>query len=258
MADYFAIGGGGRCCAVLFTENDGLLTENDGFCTNFDAFCRSSRTFVVALPDSGFFSDENVHMPEGCPVSYSESMRSIFKVTNASGGLHPDCLSKHASEPGKSVDFVLKCLNFVLKMFDFVGECMLAANAAPHIPMPYLMLQSRYDTWQTANELGSTDASKINAFGEELEKNVAAALHESVPGTGLFLDACAHHTAMGTDVWEDVTVEGVRMVDAVTHWLSQVFSGGKYIAGSSTWIAQDAFPCTEKCCGGYRPSPGFR
>ena len=44
---------------------------------------------------------------------------------------------------------------------------MLAANAAPHIPMPFLMLQSRYDTWQTANELGSNDdAIKINAFGE--------------------------------------------------------------------------------------------
>lgn len=106
----------------------------------------SSKTTVVALPDSGFFANDNNSMPAGCRVTYSESMRSIFEVANASGGLHRGCLQQHAADP---------------------WECMLAANAAPHIPMPYLMLQSRYDTWQTANELGSKDdASKINAFGE--------------------------------------------------------------------------------------------
>jgi hypothetical protein len=29
----------------------------------------------------------------------------------------------------------------------------------PRAQMPYLMLQSRYDTWQTGNELGSKDVS---------------------------------------------------------------------------------------------------
>jgi hypothetical protein len=105
-----------------------------------------SKTTVVALPDSGFFDKDNDTMPSGCRATYSDSMRSIFEVTNASGGLHPGCLQQHATDP---------------------WECMLAANAAPHIPMPFLMLQSRYDTWQTANELGSNDdAIKINAFGE--------------------------------------------------------------------------------------------
>eukprot|EP01043_Picozoa_sp_COSAG02_P019694 COSAG02_NODE_957_length_15660_cov_23.265793_13_plen_84_part_00 len=82
----------------------------------------------------------------GCSMTYADSMRSIFEVANTSGGLPPGCLLQHATDP---------------------WECMLAKNAAPHIPMPYFMLQSRYDTWQTANELGSKDdVSKINAFGE--------------------------------------------------------------------------------------------
>jgi hypothetical protein len=92
--------------------------------------------------------------------------------------------------------------------------------------------------------------------GEELAKHVVAALDRSVAGS-LFLDACAHHTAMGNDVWEDVAVNGVAMVDAVSDWLEQVFSPNeRYKSSKSTWVAQDAFPCA-KCCGAYRPSPGF-
>lgn len=97
--------------------------------------------------------------------------------------------------------------------------------------------------------------------GEELAEHVAAALGASVAGTSVYLDACAHHTAMGTDVWQDVTVNGVAMVDAVSEWLAQVFHSAldgseQGRSGGSSWIAQDAFPCT-KCCGAYRPSPGF-
>ena len=182
---------------------------------------------VVALPDSGFFADETASMPEGCTRTYSESMRNIFKVTNASGGLSAGCVQQHPSAP---------------------WACMLAANAAPHIPVPYLMLQSRYDTWQTGNELGSDDAGRINAFGAELGEHVVAALDASVPGSGLFLDACAHHTAMGTDIWEGVEVSGVAMVDAVAQWLAQVFGSHDPANKRSAWIAQDAFPCV-KCCG---------
>lgn len=92
--------------------------------------------------------------------------------------------------------------------------------------------------------------------GEQLAKHVVAALDASVAGS-IFLDACAHHTAMGTDVWEDVTVDGVSMVDAVSEWLERVLSPSeRYKSGNCTWIAQDAFPCT-KCCGAYHPSPGF-
>jgi hypothetical protein len=148
--------------------------------------------------------------------------------------------------------------------------------------------------------------SKINAFGAELARSVVAALDASVPGTGVFLDACAHHTAMGTEVWEGVRVGGVAMVDAVAEWLAQAFGPGgacghalenagcaptavdggcdacRVAAGvaagctkaevrrfcgdasspggrrwkRSVWIAEDAFPCT-KCCGAYRPTPGF-
>ena len=92
--------------------------------------------------------------------------------------------------------------------------------------------------------------------GEELAKHIVAALDASVAGS-LFLDACAHHTAMGTDAWEDVSVDGVAMVDAVSSWLEHVFSPtGWHNSSKSTWVAREAFPCA-KCCGAYRPSPGF-
>lgn len=90
--------------------------------------------------------------------------------------------------------------------------------------------------------------------GEDLAKHVVAALDASVAGS-LFLDACAHHTAMGTDVWEDVAVEGVTMVDAVSEWLEHVFSEQRR-SSKYAWVAQDTFPCT-KCCGAYHPGPGF-
>lgn len=100
----------------------------------------------------------------------------------------------------------------------------------------------------------------VGEVGEELADHVLAALDASVAGTSVFLDACAHHTAMGTDVWQDVAVNGLAMVDAVAEWLAQVFrpAGGSEEgrSGGFKWIAQDAFPCT-KCCGAYRPSPGF-
>ena len=74
-----------------------------------------SATKVVALPDAGFFADDTNTMPMGCSMTYADSMRSIFEVANTSGGLPPGCLLQHATDP---------------------WECMLAKNAAPHIPMP--------------------------------------------------------------------------------------------------------------------------
>ena len=57
------------------------------------------QTLVVALSDSGFFVDDRKSMPAGCRATYAESMRSIFEVSNASGGLHPGCLRQHAAAP---------------------------------------------------------------------------------------------------------------------------------------------------------------
>eukprot|EP01045_Picozoa_sp_COSAG04_P021879 COSAG04_NODE_2394_length_4214_cov_1.506197_5_plen_411_part_00 len=159
---------------------------------------------VVALPDSGFFREWRDTEPEGCTATYAEDMQSIFSAANTSGGLAPACLSAHASAP---------------------WECMFAVNAAPHIPVPYFMLQSRYDTWQVGSELGSKDESAVNAFGQALAAHVTGALAQSVAGSGLFLDACSHHTAMGDDIWTDVTVDNVTTREAVGLWLGSVFGG---------------------------------
>ena len=95
--------------------------------------------------------------------------------------------------------------------------------------------------------------------GEDLTAHVVATLDASVAGTGVFLDACAHHTAMGTDIWEDVVVDGVAMVNAVVQWLQYVFhrstSDEMHTTRRFSWVAKEAYPCT-KCCGAYHPNPG--
>ena len=102
----------------------------------------------------------------------------------------------------------------------------------------------------------------MDTAGEDLAAHVLATLDASVARTGVFLDACAHHTAMGTDIWEDVVVDGVAMVDAVVQWLEYVFhptaNDEMVTSRQFGWVAKEAYPCT-KCCGAYHPNqgPGF-
>lgn len=183
------------------------------------------RARSVALPDSGFFVDAdyphaNVSRPGHSgvglpPGQYHTGMVWVYHAMNASFGVNAACVSHYKA----------------LGLDD--SACMFAEHTAPHVATPMFVLNSQYDSWQTANILGSKDPTAINAFGQTFRQRMANALGPQHSG---FIDSCFHHCGN----WNTMPYKGYTQSTAFQQWYLAGSSGGPY-------VNLNEYPCSS-CC----------
>jgi len=159
---------------------------------------------VVCVPDSGLFLDY-----EG-PPKYHSGMTWAFHQQNSSSGVDATCIS--SENP--------------------TSNCMFAEHTMKHISTPTFPLQSEYDSWQTGNDLGSTDVAKINKYGAALSTLVQNNLLNQTQH-GIFLDSCHHHCGD----WGLIFIDGDNSPSALSKWY--------YGSSKQSWIQGKTYPC--KC-----------
>jgi len=188
---------------------------------------------VTAMADSGFFlqaDDAFTVVADGgfnvglSPGSYESDMRALVEMANSSGGLNRACVAakgKHAA------------------------DCVFAQVSALFLRTPTFALQSAYDSWQLSNIMApkaSTNASRVNAFGNRLRKQLHSTLLKETRH-GAFVDACEHHCFD----WGRFREHGDNQAAAFAAWY-EAKSGARRV-----WEEPDAFPCTA-CCDGKQKS----
>jgi len=172
----------------------------------------------MAMADSGWFPDY-----EG-RGRYSDCMRWVFETQNTSIALNAQCLEQQVEG----------------------HRCMFAEHSAPFIESNLMVVQSRFDSWQTAKQLVSANIAEINAFGKELAGSIMLNfMAETGGGNGqsrrrmAFLDSCFHHNYQ--DEWIGLEIDGCSAAQAqVDFWFD-----------SSPWtdmyFQNESYPCNA-CC----------
>jgi len=172
---------------------------------------------VVGMPDSGFFLDYETQ------ENYAGYMQWVFVQQNTTSGVNADCIA-YWTPQGQP------------------WKCIFAQHTAPHISTPIFPLQSEYDSWQTANILGSTDPNLINPYGDYLTELVKETELTS-DRNGIYLDSCWHHCTSG--MWNTMVTDGVTMAQAFQLWYNNV---------QNVWQQGQDFPCTS-CCPSSNNTP---
>lgn len=197
---------------------------------------------VVALPDDGFFMDNDYSEKSG----WAAKQRWVYQQQNSSAGVPADCLAhygnRHPSEDWK---------------------CLFAQYTAPLIKTPLFALQPKYDAYQTGAELKSTDPKLVNAYGQNLTATLEAAVlgqpGSSINRNGAFLDACWHHGGGWPGLVSD---SGEWPGGAFSIWYAGLGQPG---AGTPPaplaqryWKNSASFPCRACCpCKPNRTSGNF-
>eukprot|EP01052_Picozoa_sp_SAG31_P025650 SAG31_NODE_2260_length_6065_cov_3.729802_1_plen_266_part_00 len=106
-------------------------------------------TKVVAMPDAGFFIDNDISRASG----WVAQLQWVAMAQNVSASLSPDCLAVY---PGAAESW----------------KCFLAQYAAPFIKTPLFVLQSQYDAYQTSAEMkpagAISDPGRVNSYAANL------------------------------------------------------------------------------------------
>lgn len=158
------------------------------------------QAFVAGRPVCGFFLDHsnagNTSAPgkQGANYTYTDFMRYVFHMQNASGALSQECQQSFGSEDA--------------------WKCIMAPHAAPFIKTPWFAEQSRFDHWQLAEEtfleciddepyhppypkLQNAGCSKaeqvvVQNYGPQFLEQFEPVVRSS-NRNGAFLDACIIH-----------------------------------------------------------------
>jgi len=140
-------------------------------------------------------------------------MRWVFQQHNASSGVNQRCI---VSRPNSASD------------------CMFAEHTVPYITTPIFPLQSRYDSWQLDNILGTkNDDGLANAYGQLFEQRFAAL--NTLPGNGYFFDSCYHHCAM----WNSIRIRNQLCSTAIMSWYNE--------SPDERYVQNSVYPCAA-CC----------
>uniref|UniRef100_A0A6B2L7Z4 Pectin acetylesterase n=1 Tax=Arcella intermedia TaxID=1963864 RepID=A0A6B2L7Z4_9EUKA len=162
---------------------------------------------VVGVPDSGYFLDyDSKNGPK-----YSTDMKWVFSIMNSTEGVNRNCIKANTQQP---------------------ALCFFAEHTVPHITTPLFPLQSRYDSWQTANILGSSNAADINAYGKLFDERFQALLNRNQ--NGAFLDSCFHHCG----AFDSIRIDGLLSGPAIQKFVT---------TGQGVHIQVNTYPC-EPCC----------
>eukprot|EP01084_Bolivina_argentea_P179253 309757_1 len=165
----------------------------------------------LSIPDSGFFIDY------GSPGNYDTCMQWLFDNQNTSIALNQKCMDNNDDD----------------------YKCMFAQYTAPYIENKMMVLQSRFDTWQTGAELRSNNATLINEYGNNLTRVIMDTFVNTDVNKNrlLFLDSCAHHT----DQWNRIIIDGFNSSQAeVNFWFG---NGTK----TNVYFQNMTYPC-DSCC----------
>jgi len=166
---------------------------------------------VVGMPDSGFFLDY-----EAPAKRYHSGMIWVFDQMNATSGVNQACIQAHEATQD-------------------TWKCFFAQWTSPHITTPTFPLQSVYDSWQTSEDLNSSDQIVINEWGRNLT-DLVKTLFLTQPQHGIFLDSCFHHCGN----WGSIRINGLVQATAFQQW----YNG----QGATKFYNQnEVYPC-EACC----------
>lgn len=170
-------------------------------------------TNFLAMPDSGFFLEWEGN------GKYITAMQWLIEWQNTSAALNQGCMAAHKGDEYK---------------------CMFAQETAPYENIRMFPLQSRFDSWQSGCELGSSDAAQINAYGANLTANFEAmyikggdyaAMHSG------FLDSCYHHCGE----WNAFQIDGMTASQAQFEFYYGNLTHDKF------FFQDETYPCST-CC----------
>lgn len=164
---------------------------------------------VVGMPDSGFFLDYE------SAKKYHSGMIWVFNQMNATSGVHQGCIAGHSAADQ--------------------WKCMFAQHTAPFITTPMFPLQSEYDSWQTGQDLDSTDAKLINQWGANLTTLIQNNFLKA-DNHGIFLDSCHHHCGK----WGSIRIDGDVQAVAFQKWYDDHKT-------KRVWNQKQTYPC-DSCC----------
>jgi hypothetical protein len=165
---------------------------------------------VRGMPDSGYFLDYD----STGRVKYATDMRWVFTQQNCTSGVNQDCIAAHQA----GGDTYL---------------CFFAEHTTPYIKTPIFPLQSRYDSWQVGNILGTNETAAVNTYGTLFAQRFQAV--EKNPNNGYFFDSCYHHCGE----WDSIRIDNTLSGAGVAGWYNKA-SAGKY-------IQENPYPCAT-CC----------
>jgi len=162
---------------------------------------------VVGLLDSALWIP--IRPQAKSMVSFGRQTRDFLNFANASVFLNKECLKKYFMEQER-----YKCLE--------------AAFRLPFIKAPFFLIQSQYDLFGISmNVFGrfwpSAHLDKGQKhYAEFYRKEVVEYLPTPVLGSGstVFSPACYSHCSISSKSLYEVRADGVRLVDALTHWVS--------------------------------------
>lgn len=165
----------------------------------------NKNTKIIGLPDVGFFPDYD-------KMKFSTTMKGIFDLMNCTLGVNQKCIES----------------NPLMK-----SNCFFAEYTIPYISTPFIMAQSKFDSWQIVVQLGSNNITEINNYGN-MVYNLIHSTVLSNNRNGLFLDSCYHHSIS----W-NIIINNTNMGTALKKFYEDGYP--------RIYIQNNSYPCSE-CC----------
>eukprot|EP01084_Bolivina_argentea_P226257 382200_1 len=177
---------------------------------------------IVSLPNVGFFIEYNGY-DASKPTNYANGLEWIYNNMNVSSSiLDNDC-----------------------KLND---ECIFAQNLAGGNIVPTFIFNSQYDSWQTENILGSTNAELINEYGKNftniLISNYLSKNNDNGKGMyAAYINSCHYHDGDSNHYWYGLSIDGFSPVQAFNQFYNEIGNTQKQLF----WYQNVTYPCNN-CC----------
>jgi len=204
-----------------------------------------TNTKIAAVADAGFFLPYSQANPTNDRV-FTETMKSVYDIAQPMMmGVEADSITTATADAGGALP--PECIAEQPASDDY-WNCMFAANAVPYMPVPVLIVQSRYDDFQIERVLGyvpplsseEEDAastigpaadsdisySQVLDYGQNLTSQILLARRRQAqryPGIGssLFVFGCyCHVTLAKSDLYRRANVDGRALNRAVELWIA--------------------------------------
>lgn len=202
--------------------------------------------FVAAVPDSGFFVEDD-SKPE-----WPAALHWIHNAMNSTAGLDASCVEA------------------AVKSSQDVGTaCTLPEKVAPHVRVPLLVMNSKFDPAMISISTQERTKTGINEFGQRWLAKLDAAVLDTPSGktgrNGAFVTACHQHCGQWTQGQTtnpadfNVTIDGMTAPFAVQSWFEWNRLNrqeGNHLAKeaafqqSFVYKAAAVYPCSNCCEGG--------
>jgi len=197
------------------------------------------RVRMAVISNGGFFPQWDVGNPR-CDSSYGSYMKRVYQYSNAHGALPKSCIA--AKSPTKRY-----------------YQCLVAEHIIPHVKVPVLVINSRYDEWQIKSILGFTYQSYsdvLQIYGKLVSNRAIKAIKEQNrrrpgPASTVFLHSCSVHVPTSDEDYGGINAAGVTVRQALMRFVARtLYRETAYKLES--WISSAPYPC-QKCCSMYDP-----